>query len=409
MTTEYVRWAEKSVAHSLSVRRVVNIIGARQCGKTTLTRHLKLEGAVLRTLDDDILLRAAKEDPSGFLQHPAGTTLVLDEIQKAPVLLSAIKKMVDENNAPGQFLLTGSADLHAIPAVNESLAGRMRTIRLRTLTEGEIRGTLPLFLERAFKGKFPLKIPGGDKKTILGLAFRGGYPEAVSLPQEERKAWHKDYLDNLLLRDIHDISNIRKYDTLRGLASALAARSAKFLNINELCVSHGVTKPTVDNYISALEAMYLFERVDPWAKGDYDRIGKRPKWYVADSGTMAACLNWRQNEVLLDPDRSGKLMETWVFHELSAQVDLDPDCSLFHYRDRANREIDFLVEDGDGNILGIEVKAGSVVRKDDFVHMIWFRDNLAKGKFQGITLYSGEDTVSFGDGLLALPLAALYQ
>lgn len=409
MNQDIKRWLEPHVVSALAERRVVNLTGARQTGKTTLAGHLDIPGARRLTLDDNTLLQAAITDPMGFVQHDKDTTTILDEIQKAPALLPAIKQVVDQDRSKGQYLLTGSANLRFASAVTDSLAGRMRTIRLRTLAEAEIRGREPSFLERAFAGDFPDSIEGLDKRTVVNLAFRGGYPEVLDMSRRERREWYRGYLNDLLFRDIQDITEIRKLDVLRDVAIWLAVRSGKFFSIGELAASTRLSQATAENYLVALSALYLFDKLPAWSKTDYAKAGKRPKWFASDAGLVANCLGWNEDEVYLDSDRSGKLIETWVHNELAIRCELADDCTLSHYRDAAKREIDFIVEKGAGHLLGIEVKAGSSVRSDDFAHLRWFRDNLAKGAFTGIILYTGNRTVRFGPGFHAVPLGALAE
>ena len=171
----------------------------------------------------------------------------------------------------------------------------------------------------------------------------------------------------------------------------------------------GLSRPSYLEYQGVLERHYLCERVEAWTGTDYARIGKRPKWYMCDTGLMAAVLNWRERDIELDTDKSGKIVETFVFTELAAQVDLSSDYTLYQYRDIDQREIDFVIEDDDGNLGGIEVKAGSGVGKDDLRHLVWFRDRLAKSRsFVGVVLYSGSQVLSFGNGMLAVPISALW-
>jgi predicted AAA+ superfamily ATPase len=216
---------------------------------------------------------------------------------------------------------------------------------------------------------------------------------------------------------LKDITNIRRLDSLKDLVGILASWSGKFMDIAGICSSLKISKITVESYINALQALYLFEKTAPWIYSDYDRVGRRAKLYAADTGLMVSILGWNLEEALLDADRAGKLMETFVFQELSAQVDLDSRYKLSQYRDRENREIDFIVEDEDGSMIGIEVKAGHNVSVKDFAHLEWFKNNLAKEKrFTGFVLYAGEDTLSFGSSspkgaadMFALPIAALWE
>ena len=396
---------------ALDYRRIIIVSGARQVGKTTLTRQLKAPDCEFRSLDDSDLLELALSDPRGFLQTSA-RTLIIDEIQKAPRLIPEIKMIVDNDNRNGQFLLTGSVNLQTLPSVTESLAGRVKNIRLRPLTVGETLEARPGFLQRAFAADFPTLIPGYDKQTIFDMAFRGGYPEALRIDDaNERREWHKDYVRTLIEHDLADIANIRRTDALGELLPVLAAWSAKFMDINAIVASLSLTKPTLDSYVNWLLALYIFDKVPPWLKTDYERVGRKTKLYAADSGLMTSILDWQMDKVMLDVDRSGKLMETFVFQELAAQINLDGGYSLYQYRDREKREIDFIIERSDGMIVGVEVKAGHNVSREDFTPQLWFRDSVIKNRqpYKAIVLYSGERTISYGENMLAVPIAALWM
>jgi predicted AAA+ superfamily ATPase len=365
---------------------------------------------VYRSLDKNEFLQAAKYDPNEFVKN-SRSTMVIDEIQKVPSLLSEIKLAVDKNNRPGQYLLTGSANLQTAASINDSLAGRIKHIRLRPLTTGEILGKKPNFLERAFNGNFPIQIKGYDKDAIFDFAFMGGYPEALRLKNaKERKEWHRDYIDNLINKDLHEVENIRRLDTIRDLVKILAGWSGKFMDKAKIGSTLEISKPTFDIYLNALISLFVFERVPPWTKTDYELAGKKSKIYATDTGLMASLLNWKRDDLFLAPDKSGKLMETFVFQELSAQIDLDSDYSLYQYRDIKKREIDFLIEKQNEGLVGIEVKASRSVSIEDFAPQIWFKKNIVKNKmpYRGIVLYTGEDTLSFGGGMSAVPIAALF-
>ena len=406
---EIKRWAVTQVENALKIWRCVYVAGARQCGKTTLCRQCNGQHMEYRTLDDAMMLRVAQNDPSGFIRHDS-QTLVLDEIQKAPELLPEIKMAVDANSIKGQYLLTGSANLPQLPTVTESLAGRMGTIRLRTLTEGEIRGLEPTFVTRAFKGTFPPFCDNVDKRGMLEIALRGGYPEVLEMSGETRRKWFRAYLDALLLHDIRELMDVRAYRTLRALSEAMFARSSRFFTDNELSAAFGIKHETLVRFQSILKMLFLVDEVPAWTKGDYDGIVKRSKWFAADTGMMAAVLNWHSGDLYFDDDRSGKAIESFVHHELAAQADLAGGIELYHYRDQKKREIDFILESDDGSIVGVEVKAGGVVRQDEFKHLAWFRDNLARKRaFTGIVLYSGKAVVAFGENLYAVPLSALFS
>ncbi len=405
----YPRWQKQAIDQVMRTRRVLLLSGARQCGKTTLAKQLVSEDTTYRTLDDLALGTLAENDPHGFVK-PTGQTLIIDEVQRVPELLSAIKMVVDENTRPGQYLLTGSANIQSLPGVQESLAGRIRKMRLRPLTQGELERKSPTFLRKAYDRSF-LQEQGTayDRAVILELAFRGGFPEAIKLESRDRRQWHRDYAAALLERDLKDVARIQRQETMRELIGVLAAWSSKFMDISAIGSGLSIRRPTIETYINALETLYLVERVSPWTRTDYERVGKQKKLYMTDCGLMASVLGWRFDQVQLDSDRSGKLIETWVFNQIAAQIDASGgEYELFHYRDREKREIDFLIEREDQALLGIEVKAGSVVRESDFKHLKWFRDKLAKDRlFIGVVLYSGEFSGSMGSNLWAVPFRAL--
>jgi predicted AAA+ superfamily ATPase len=408
---DYERWQTKALKEALTVRRVVLLAGARQCGKTTLTQQLADKDIEYRTLDDEALLRVAKDDPRGFLEAFGNRkTLVIDEIQKAPDLIPAIKMVVDKDKRAGQFLLTGSADIFSLPTVQESLAGRISKIRLRPLVQGEIENKKPRFLDRAFRKEFHGK--SYTKKEILDFAFRGGFPEAIQLKANKRRAWHLDYIDAMIARDMKDVATIHKSADMRQLVSIMAAWSSKFMNISDIGTGLAIERKTLTSYIGILESLYLFDTVLPWVQTDYDRVGKKQiKIFMSDTGMMAAILGWTQDQVQLDSDRSGKLLETFVYNQLAAEIDTQEDAyRLYHYRDREKREIDFLVEHENHTLLGIEVKSSSTVKSSDFRHMRWFAENIAKKRlFLGIVLYTGEHVLPFGDGMWAVPIGALWD
>ena len=409
MTEFYPRWQKDTLNNLMLERRVLLLAGPRQSGKTTLARSLEAEDIEYRTLDDSTLRAAAETDPQGFVKRRT-KTLIIDEAQHVPSLLPAIKKAVDMDNTPGQYLLTGSSNIQSLPAVRESLAGRISKIRLRPLVLGEISNNNPDFIKSAFEQTFEKKHTDYDRDALLEIAFRGGFPEALTFQDRARKRWHTDYINAILERDLKDIARIHRKNAMIELVNVLAAWSSKFMDISAIGAGLSIQRKTIESYINALESLYLVERISPWTKTDYARAGKQSKLFMADSGLMASLLKWNIDLVRLDSDRAGKLIETFAFNEIMAQIDSgDGLYELFHYRDREKREIDFIVEREDNALLGIEIKAGSAVDKNDFRHMKWFKNNIAKDRlFVGVILYTGNTTVSFGDDLWAAPFDLLW-
>lgn len=409
MTDNYPRWQKVNIQQAMNTRRVLLLSGARQCGKTTLAKELVDEDTEYRTLDDLTLKQAAESDPHGFVKH-SKRTLIIDEVQRVPDLLPAIKKVVDEDTRRGQYLLTGSANIQALPGVQESLAGRITKLRLRPLSQGEQQRSSPQFIDRVFSGALDAPAKHYDKDALIEMACAGGFPEALLMEGRDRRRWHTDYIDAILEHDLKDITRIHRQDQMQELVRVLAAWSSKFMNVSQIGSSLSLQKQALFAYINALEALYLIERVRPWTRTDYDRVGKQDKLFMADSGLMASLLGWNFDEVRFDTDRSGKLVETFAFNELAAQVDAaDGLYDLRHYRDRQKREIDFIIEREDGAMIGLEVKSGSNIGVHDFKHLKWFEEKLVEGRdFAGVVLYSGEHMVPFGGDMFAVPFGALW-
>lgn len=407
---KYSRWLLPILSDSLKYRRVVLVTGPRQAGKTTLVESfVGLTGAYF-SLDELSYRQSALSDPHEFVKSDV-MPMVIDEVQRVPDLLPAIKREVDKNSQPGQFLITGSANVQALPTMQESLAGRVRRLQLMTLAQGEIQGKDPIFIKNAFQGVFIKNSQNYTKQDIINMALRGGFPEILSLPSNQRSAWHKDYIDALLHRDLGDISKIHRMEAMESLIEILAAWSGKFMDINRICSHLSIQRQTANSYIRALEFLYIIERISPWTKTDYDRVGKQDRLFMTDSGLLSSILGWKQLDPREDGERVGKLLETFVYHELSSIIrGGDGEYSLYHYRDREKREIDFLIEAKDKELLGVEVKASSSVTSSDFKHIRWFQEKLAHNQsFKGIILYTGNDLIPFGKNLWAVPMSALWS
>jgi predicted AAA+ superfamily ATPase len=291
------------------------------------------------------------------------------------------------------------------------LAGRVKKIVLHPLSLGEIRSSRPKFIENAFKGKFDCR--GLTKRDALLLALKGGFPESVLFEDVSNSlAWGESYLDAIIDHDLKDVANIRRLDNLKTLLRVLAAWSSKFIDKTGIMSSLSITKPTFDSYFSVLKNMFLIDAAYPWAKTDYEYASKRAKIFMSDTGLMAAALGWNLNKIELDSDKCGKLIETFVYNQLSAEINAaNQKYYLSHYRDSEKREIDFLIENEDNDLLAIEIKSGSAVSKDSFKHIVWFRERMKKrfNRFVGVVLYTGDCLLPFGENLFAAPMDVLWN
>lgn len=281
---------------------VVLLAGPRQAGKTTLVRQVAERGLRYLTLDDELTLLSAREDPVGMIRSL--DRAVIDEIQRVPQLLLAIKKSVDEDRRPGRFLLTGSANLMALPTVADSLAGRMDTLSLLPLSQSEIEGQSTNWLDSVFAGQLPQSSTAAPVSDLIGRVLRGGYPEAISRSTARRRtAWARQYLNAIIARDVRDVSGIEKLDQLPRFLRALAQSAGQMCNYTQLGGQVGLDGKTVASYVGVFEQMYLLKRLDVWARNRLNRVVKTPKLQFVDSGLLSSLLDLTEDEVEKDRTR----------------------------------------------------------------------------------------------------------
>ena len=402
------RFATGTVATALKDTPVVLVDGPRQCGKTTMVRDLMAGRREFLTLDDETVLAAARSDPSGLVRSSGRFTI--DEIQRAPELLRAIKRRVDLDRQPGRFLLTGSANLLAVPKVAESLAGRMEIVSLLPLARAEICGRKPGFLEAAFRGRItkPGELLIG--KNLVEAVLTGGYPEMLKRKRTARRlAWARDYIRAIVERDVRDIAEVERLDRMPRLLRVLAHHSGQLTNFTQMGGQIGFDDKTTRKYVGILEQLFLVRRVQPWFRNELRRLVKTPKLHFLDSGLLAALLGITPERVAADRTIFGRLLETFVFAEILKHLSwLDRTCAIFHYRDKDQDEVDIVLEDMAGAVVGIEVKAAATVMTSDFKGLRKLAQACGSAFQAGIVLYDGETTVPFGRRLFAVPVSCLW-
>jgi len=403
------RRAAVPLALALRDSPVVCLLGPRQSGKSALAqRHDRTRPYV--TFDDAALLGAATADPVGFLAGvPAIVTL--DEIQRVPALLSAIKMSVDRDRRAGRFLLTGSANLLLLPAVSESLAGRMEVVRLYPLTEAEKAREPGRFVERLLAGSFRPRIHTGqpDPGDLVRRLLQGGYPEARRRTGARLRQWHRDYIDALIQRDARDIANLRNLDHLGTLLTLLALQTAQLLNVTAAAKHVGIRRETAENHLSALERLFLVRRLPAWHRNDARRLVKAPKVHVVDSGLAATLAGLSADDWIRNRERFGHILESFVLHQLVAQAGwTDTDLRFWHYRDKDQIEVDVVITRG-RQVWGVEVKAGATVTAGDGHGLRRLAEQSGKHFQGGVILYAGTSTLPTADPrILAVPLAELW-
>jgi hypothetical protein len=394
-------------------RPVVLLHGARQTGKTTLAKALAQTHHPARyaTLDDAAVFAAAQTDPFGFLSGFDGP-VVLDEVQRAPELFVAIKRMVDDNRAPGRFLLTGSAHALFLPNLSESLAGRMQILTLWPFSQGELEGRVEGFVDAVFSEK--LSPPAKPQMLVNDLQdrmVRGGFPEASAMGDEERRrAWFGSYITAILQRDIRELAHIDGLSIMPRLLAVLASRPMGLLNFADISRISGLTQSTVKRYVALLEATFLVQTVPAWFANIGKRLTKSPKLVMADAGLAAYLLGMNAQRLIEDRNLFGPLLESFVGMELRKQCTWSrAKPGLFHFRSHEGSEIDFILEEPGGRLVGVEVKASTAVAGTDFKGLRYLAERLPKRFHRGLVLYTGDETVSFGPRLQAVPLAALWR
>lgn len=405
----YERFVERRAEDALADTPVVLIVGPRRAGKTTLVRKMGGSGRAYITLDDQTVLEAAQSDPVGFIRGL--DRAIIDEIQRAPDLLLAIKKTVDEDYRPGRFLLTGSANVLTLPRIADSLAGRMETIRMLPLARAEIDGKTATFLDRLFEGKLQ-----GDREAAIGddlvqLVLQGGFPEAIARESERRRQdWARSYLTSVLTRDLRDIADVEKLTELPKFVRLLAEHSGQLVNYSQFGASIDVSHKTGQRYVGLLEQVFLVSTLQPWFTNALKRIAKTPKLHFLDSGLLSTVRGLGFDRLKADRTLFGPLLESFVFSEvLKLMTASDLRLTPYHFRDQQMREVDIVLERDDGMIAGIEIKASATVKASDFGGLRTLAEVCDDRFAYGIVLYDSTDAVPFGDKLAAAPLSSLWN
>jgi predicted AAA+ superfamily ATPase len=392
---------------------VVLIVGPRQAGKSTLAQWLAAEKHPARylTLDNASVLTAAQADPTGFVGALEGP-VVVDEVQRVPELFLAIKASVDRDRRAGRFLLTGSANVLLLPRLSESLVGRMEVLTLWPLSQGEIEGVKEGFVDAVF-GRALTALSGKAESwsELVGRVLRGGYPEVLARDAtDRRRAWFGSYVTTILDRDIRDISGIEGLTAMPPLLTLLATRSTALLNYADLSRGLGMPQSTLKRYMALFETTFLIQTVRSWQSNLGKRLLKTPKVVLTDAGLMAHLLGLSRERLMERRDLAGPLVETFVLMELRKQaVWSERHPHILHFRTQTGQEVDIVLEDPAGRIVGVEVKASATIGSEDFKGLRELSRVAGKHFHRGIVLYDGAELLPFGPRLYALPISALWR
>lgn len=439
----YPRHLGSRVADALADTPVVLVNGPRQCGKTTLVQQYAREMSYY-SLDDAGILSAVRSDPLGFARRL--DRAIIDEVQRVPELLMALKLVIDQDRRPGRFLLTGSANLMALPSISDSLAGRMEVLTLLPLSNAELGRTASLFLQHAQNQSWPVGNGGlngpAKKKTASGKTtsekrvaelraakpraatpqtkiaravgiehqvLAGGYPEMRLRPTLARKqAWARAYMTTLVERDIQDVAQIDQANQLPQLLRIAAQLSGQMVNLTQIGGQLGLNAKTVDKYIGILETLFLVRRLPAWGRNELGRLVKTPKLHFIDAGLQATLTRLSPELLLTQRTRFGATLETWVYGELLKILSITPDAwFVSYYRDSNHVEVDFVLESPERALIGIEVKAAASVSASDFKGLRRLQEHGGAQFLTGIVLYNGVHALPFGNNMWAVPLGML--
>lgn len=402
------RFLRPRLIEALGDTPVVLVHGPRQCGKTTLAQTIK--GYAYVTFDDEVQLAAAKADPVGFVAD-LPDRVVLDEVQRAPELFATLKAAVDRDRRPGRFILTGSANVLLAPKQSDSLAGRMELLRLYPLAQCEVAVVAPSFLDVLFAGGFKARQYERLGAKLAEHIVAGGYPAALARSAgRRRRDWYRAYIETLVQRDVRELARISALDAMSRLLQLAAGQSARLLNVSELAAPFQLSRPTIRDYVTLLERIFLIELLPPWHSNRLSRLIKTPKLHLGDTGLAASLLGVDAGSLSKDRTLLGQLLETFVFQELRRQASWhEAVISFYHFRDKDGYEVDIVLERDGRDVAGVEIKAAATVTEADFRGLRKLKNASGSRFVAGLVLYDGECTVRFADDLFAVPIRGLWS
>ncbi|RLL55667.1 ATP-binding protein [Mariprofundus sp. EBB-1] len=407
----YTRLLEQRLEEALDDTPVVLIHGPRQCGKTTLAKKIgQQRGYTYLSFDDVSLVAAAKADPIGFVDRLADK-VILDEVQHVPELFSSMKYAVDRKRIAGRFLLTGSANVLLLPMLSDSLAGRIDIIHLHALSRCEIENSGNGLLEQLFNGAFELGTLEKLGPDLAKYIVEGGFPEPLQRVTARRKIqWYQNYIDTLVQRDIRDLARISNLESIPKILQLAANQSAQLLNMSEIASPFQMSRQTVNSYFTLLQNIFLVDLLPAWHSNRGKRLIKTAKVHMSDTGLASALLGLSMEQLNRDRTMLGHLLESFIYNELRRQASWnDSDIKFYHYRDKDQIEVDIVMEQYGGGMVAVEVKAAATVTEKDFKGLRKLQLMVGSNWKMGVLFFDGEFPLSFGDGLMAIPISGLWN
>ena len=398
--------------------RIVYMTGPRQAGKTTLAQLISHDiGMEYITLDDQAIRASAQSDPQGFIRSLGRKRAVLDEFQYVPDLIPAIKEASDRlaPHEKGKFLLTGSTDIFRSARTQESLPGHMARLDLLPLSVAELSNQPRNLIDYLSAGEFTnVRTARATREDLANLVLRGGFPEVQSKGQRGTQGWFRSYMEGRLYKDFETLHAARGdyFSKLRALAPWLAGVSGNLLKYSNIANDLELDDRLSKRYVEILELMHIVRRVPAWLKGRAKRLATRmPKLHFVDTGLACHLLGLRNEHQLLGSRHYGSLLESLIYMECCKHAAwAEEEVSLWHFRDNRKREVDIVLERGDSQIIGIEVKASATVRPEDFKGLAALAEFAGDIFERGVLFYGGRKALPFSFGGMrfqALPLGML--
>lgn len=388
----------------------VVLTGMRQVGKSTLLQTLPgLRERRFYTLDDYTHLQMARSNPDALLDFDGDITI--NEAQRCPELLIAIKRKIDQDRRPGRFLLSGSANFALLKNVSESLAGRAVYLALSPFSRREIQRKIEAlpFISR-FLSSHVLEVSEVPQPPRLEAdeVLLGGMPEVCLKPGQDRKLWFRGFEQTYLERDIRDLAQVADRIRFRNLLQLAALRTGQVLNVSELGRDAGLNSVTASRYLSVLETSFAVRRLEPYLKNPASRIIKSPKLYLADSGIASYLTGVDDISPSANEALRGPLIETYVAQNLSAILDSSfPDARMYFWHIQGRHEVDFVIESGK-NLVAIELKAASRWEESDLAGLRAFRTQ-HPNCHHAVLAYGGESMMEIAPSIWAVPIGTLLS
>lgn len=409
------RYIKNNLLESLHVSPVVFLNGPRQAGKSTLVQYIAKHNfpADYVTFDSTTQMAAAAASPEAYLRERKGS-LIIDEVQLVPEIFRALKIVIDnlrqtaQHKLTGKYLLTGSANILALPKLSDPLVGRMSILTLYPLSGAETMHGKGDFIESAFADEFSSHHSKTDLLTVMQAAT---FPEISGATQSTRDIWFEGYLTTMLQRDVRALAEIEKLSALPHLLRILANRAGGLMNDAGIARDAGLNPVTTRNYKTLLKMLFLTFELAPWYRNIGKRLVKSPKGYMVDTLLLCHLMQYNLVDLMQSrPDIFGHVLENFVATELIKLIaNGGQKLNLMHFRTSDNKEVDFVLEKTNGQLVGIEVKNRDHVDKSDFKGLTEL-STLAKNDFVcGIVLYRGSDVVPFGKHLWAVPIDYLWH